>query len=537
MSIQPGCRRYRPQRIASGLLAAVCASLATAAAAETVALDSDVAWQQERMRIADAVDAELAGDMPTPARGDITQIHGMVRTAIVNGDYADLPAQGATYGPEFGYSVAIEGDWLAVGAPGTISASEEHGAREHGAVFVFRKSSGGWQLRQRLILAGHGVPRCGHSVAISLPHLAAGCPGQALGDMDIQGGVINLWTLNDNTQMFSNRVSMFPPAGEMHCGRGLALSRNYLAIGCPSADNGAGQVRLRRRNPANATWNGAIHETTLHGTDVAVGTAYAFGAAVALHEPGTVFVGPGNVRLAVGAPSSVYPGSIWPRGSVHLYHRALNDPNWNTNVSLRLATSGQAGNELAAFGSALAMNRNQLVVGAPNNRYGGIQTLPGPGSVHRYELHNVFGTVYEWQARESGGGVNVPDGPHAEMRFGAAVAIGHGNLVAIAAPGTSGHYANGGSADAVGMVETRRTASGDWSVFNYAGELRPGPLNAITRPDGQFGHGLATDSIRRRLAAGYPHSGTTLVGPGEPSRPRGAVWIYESDAIFADGFQ
>lgn len=55
----------------------------------------------------------------------------------------------------------------------------------------------------------------------------------------------------------------------------------------------------------------------------------------------------------------VYAGSAFPRGSDHMYRRALDAPQWNPNNVLRLSQPGSDGNELGQFGAALAMNHNQ----------------------------------------------------------------------------------------------------------------------------------------------------------------------------------
>jgi hypothetical protein len=460
----------------------------------------------------------------------------MVRTGQVSGDFSDLPPQTAEFGPEFGHSVAISGDWLVVGAPGTVDTTG-FGTAEYGAVFVFHREGGEWVPHQRLMRSNEGDPHCGHSVALHPPHLIVGCPDARSGADNPERGMIHFFRLNEDSGNFIFLASRYFGTGEEHCGRAVALTSNYLAVGCPTADDGVGRVAMFKRNAGTDTYNGGNDEGYIRGAVVDGVDTFEFGAALAMYEPPAIGVGPQNVRLAIGSPASIYAGNIFPRGTVHLYHRALNDPEWNDNAILRPSPAGTDGSALARFGGALAMNWNQLVVGAPNNRYGVIDTLPGPGTAHRFELENTVAQVYEWQSREMGGATNVPDGPHARMRYGDAIAIAHDSMIVVAAPGTDGEFAGGDAAEAVGLVEFRRTAGGDWSVFNHAGHVRPAPLSALVRDQGHFGQSLDTDVVRQRLAVGYPRSGGTLGMPGEPNRPRGSVWIYEGDLIFADGFQ
>lgn len=473
----------------------------------------------------------FAGDADDGERG-ITDIHGMVRTGIVTGDFSDLPAQSASFGPEFGFSVAMQDDWLVVGAPGTMWTDDLYGTAEHGAVFVFRKSGAEWQLSQRLLVrAGHGGARCGHAVALRAPHLAIGCPDRADAD-GVTTGYIALYKLDPDSGLFDSDHRLFGNFPD-RCGTALALSRNFLAYGCPAAQDELGRVGVYRRDPASDRF------TSFDGNRLPPeeSPGMRFGAALAMYEPALIAVGPSDLRLAIGAPNAIYSGGIWPRGSVYLFHRDPDTEAWDHEITLRPAAPGTDDAQLASFGAALDMGWNQLVIGAPNNRAAPGDALPGPGTVHRFEYTRIVGSIYEWQAREHASAVNLPDGRHGGMRFGDAVAIGHDNLVAVAAPATEGTFGNGDPAPAVGLVEFRCTANGDWSVLNYAGEARPGPLSATARPSGRFGQSLDADAAQRRMAVGYPRSGSNLQIPGQPSRPRGAVWVYETDVIFDDGFQ
>ncbi len=522
------CPSILPRLLFPTLLAiGLCPSAPSAAQALPPGIDAGQ-WARITAQIEAQVDAELVAGDPAPKQRGVTDVHGQIRTAAITGDFTDLPDQNAADGPEFGFSIASHGDWLAVGAPGTVV---DQTGRSHGAVFVFRRGAGGWVQTQRAItIAGIHGSRCGHSVALRLPHLLIGCPEYSSSEQFAGSGAVSQWRFNEDTQAFVYRglTNMYTVGLPANCGTSIALSRNYLATGCPGADGGAGRVRIVRRNEVEDSFHdsSAVFEANLLGQ--ALG-AQALGTALALYEPTPFDLTQQNVRLAVGAPNTIYDGSIWPRGSVHLFHRALNDATWNANSILRLSPVGSDGSALARFGAAVAMNRTQLVVGAPNNRWGSLQTLPGPGTAHRYELVPLVG----WTHREDGGGINVPNGPHASMRFGNAVAVGYDNLIAVSAPATHGRTTNGNQADEVGMVELRRTGDHEWTVFYYSGEVRPAAINALLlRDKGWFGHALAFDVAERRLAVGYPWSGTTV-----QTRPRGAVWIYQPDVIFANGFQ
>lgn len=484
-------------------------------------------WQQ--------VEAALRAEngLPPPASflpaseatAGITDVHGLVRTHVVVGDFSDLPAQGEN-GPEFGYSIAADGDWLAVGAPGTRWTHATHGTADHGAVFLFHRSGGGWTLHQRITVTNSPAgSRCGHAVALRMPYVAFGCPETDNASGTQRPGWTRVWRQADTMGQFA-ASSGHPGYADGRCGFSLAMTRNYLAVGCPTALRASdsletGSVVIHRRNDLTGVFGA---EETLAPSGNFAGAR--FGHAVAMFESPSPGFPPLTVRLAVGAPNRVYAGDVLPSGAVYMYSRPLNTADWSLTTGLTLASASN--HLLSGFGTALAMNRTQLVVGAPNNAVAG-SGLPGPGTAHRYQLDEV---TSGWAAMEVGNAVNLPDGFHGGMRFGGAVAIGFDSLIAIGAPRTGGTFTGGAAADEVGLVELRRSSEG-YSVNGYQGEVRPAPLGALALDEGHLGHSLAFSVNERRMFVGYPRTGITLAGAGR----RGAVWVYQDDRIFADGFQ
>lgn len=144
----------------------------------------------------------------------------MVRTASLHGDFAGLPAQDD---PAFGYSVALDGDWLAVGAPDTIRDAGEYGVARHGAVFLFRHA-GGWQPVQRIGTNLSGEQHCGHSIALAGSYLAVGCPGGGVStDPDGEHGRFYLYRLHESGEWQLIAATGIYHAGA-RCGTSIALS-------------------------------------------------------------------------------------------------------------------------------------------------------------------------------------------------------------------------------------------------------------------------------------------------------------------------
>lgn len=510
-------------------LSGVVLPLIAAAVANDVPPGVDVdTWRQIESTVSAEVEAERAAGEDQTLRGGITAVHGLIRREVLVGNYDDLPPQDAPDGPEFGYSVAMDGDWLAVGAPGTVWTHVIYGTAAHGAVFVFRRQGGTWSLIQRILRTyetSGTMPgsRCGHAVALRVPHLVFGCPEMMAGGQQRRGRVVTMRLSESNT--FVPRVSQSGPDAGGRCGAALALSNNYLAVGCPTNGGDSGRVHIVRRDAASNDFPLSAPETVLTpDADV-----FGFGWSLALREPPAFTVlEPQTVRLAIGAPNTVYPGTIWPRGSVFVYARLPGVAAWSLNSTMRPAPSGSDGAALARFGEAVAMNRDQLLIGAPNNRWGSIP-VPGPGSAHRYELTSMTGS-WTWQFRQDTSLVNLPDGGDNGQRFGAALALGFNNLIAVGGPGVS---SVGGTRPEVGLVEIRRSNFDEWNLHSYWGELRPASTPAHNRAN--FGASLNFDVSGRTLAVGVPGH-RIPIGIG-PLASRGQVWLYVEDAIFDNGFQ
>lgn len=486
-------------------------------------------WREIEATIAAQVDAELASGTKHGLRGSLGAAHGLMRRQVLTGHYADLPPQDAPAGPEFGYSVAISGDWLAVGAPGTIQ-SRSGLVGEWGATFLFQREGSTWVQRHRILGAGGTEPaRCGHAVALRMPYLVVGCPRSSVEGFSQTGRWNAYHVTADVLSSAGNNQFAANVAVGSQCGSAVAISSNYMAYGCPywgpagSSNRGRVFVYRRASNETMFVYEAAITVPT--GAD-------NFGRALAIRQgPILPTNEPPTVRLAIGAPTSVFPGSSAWRGSVFVYQRPHAIASWTLDSTLRPAPAGTNSAPYASFGAALAMNRDQLLVGAPTNQWAGIggQQPDGPGTVHRYALINSADS-WQWQARQVTGPVNSPDGPRRYQKFGAAVSLGFDNLIAVGAPGVS---SVGSEVSDVGLVEIRRAPTGEWGLDGDRGELRPAG-DASLHVFGYFGTSLGFDASGRTLAVGMPRHGLYA----QPPVLGGQVWLYdEGDAIFDNGFQ
>lgn len=447
--------------------------------------------------------------------------------ATLTGDFSELPDQGLTPGPVFGFSVATDGDWLAVGAPNTTFIGGSYGLASHGAVFLFRRSGGNWQYMQRILHPAWGDSQCGYSVALSVPYLVVGCnqADEISNNPPTEAGIARWYRLDGAGTHWQLESGYHGPPG-MRCGNSVAISDVHadgsavLAIGCPGMFPEHGVVVTYSYDPGLPGWTGPEF---IFAGDGAPGDR--FGASLALWRSTE---GPAAQRLAVGAPSK-NQGSASNAGAVYLF----DGPGWNP-----IATYTHPAPTFypdTSFGHALALNQTQLIVGSPGGTSGNCPdpdplSAPRCGFVRRYQPDEPIPLA------EGGSAVNAlghPPGEQLEMRFGNAVALGPHNWIAVAAHWTDGHDHNGQLAEMTGLVELRRAGDGGYSSSHNDQQvaLRPDPLPPEGLANGMFGNSI--DFSATHLAVGYPFAGNFAGRQGE-------VRVYRlqlADALFSDRFE
>ena len=253
----------------------------------------------------------------------VTDLEGATQTVLSDPAPAEL---------QYGYAVAADEQWIAVGAPAL-------GVRgSHGAVYVYDAST--YQLRHTILNPTvNPLARFGWSVSISDNVLAVGAPG-ANGD---QGQVFSYWipsgVLRDSfSPSNSTQLTRF--------GTSVSIVGDRLAVGAPlGADGGNVEVfdavlgeslrvidnpepTVASRFGTSVALSGGL---VVAGTDARddIGAAYVFD-----HRDGTLidklagFDEPGDSfglavaidqssRIVVGAPD--VDGSSWDRGAIAIY--------------------------------------------------------------------------------------------------------------------------------------------------------------------------------------------------------------------------
>lgn len=357
-------------------------------------------------------------------------------------------------GDSFGLSVALSGNTVAVGAP----LADAGGLTDCGAVSVFVDSGGAFSLQQTLQMSGRDQQDWfGWSVALHEDRLYVGAPfddwatidrgsvqpftrsgavwiGGALiqapdgATSDLFGYVVrtdgsNLVigaradqvTLGSQGSAYHYRINPSfayqgkvvdpDPGSNDYFGNTLALSAGLMAVSSRLDDVGGvadtGSVSVFEVGTEPPIWQAKLSATyPIPNSD--------FGRVMAASGD-NVFVGmPSATRATAGAT-----------GAVDWYRR---QPNGSWQFAQRFfAGDGQAGD---AFGAALALAGDTLVIGAPN---ASMQSQSAAGCVY---LLSPQGNSYVLSGRLDAGSAQ------SGAQFGAALAA-HGNQVLIGVPGAS----------------------------------------------------------------------------------------------------
>jgi hypothetical protein len=255
---------------------------------------------------------------------------------------------------EFGGSVSLSGETLAVGVPG-----DRIGANlRQGSVRVFTRSGGAWSLQATLTAPdGQSDDRLGGSVALLGDTLIVGAPGDRVGGNIAQGSV-RVFRRVEGVWTHQQTITAANGAANEGFGRLLSLDADTLAVGVPVGNVAPfGRVHVFVRS--GTTWTA---QQVLTASDGAEGDS--FGASVSVSGD----------TLVVGAPGDEVVPEITSQGSVRVFVRS--GTTWTAQPTLSVPD----GNSFDGFGSVVLISGDTLVVGEPYSERGGVRTFLRNGS-------------------------------------------------------------------------------------------------------------------------------------------------------------
>jgi len=446
---------------------------------------------------------------------------------------AYVKASNTDGGDQFGWSVALSGDTLAVGAyveagngVGVNSGAQADDAEAFsGAVYVFTRSGGTWS-QQAYIKASNaeGNDLFGYSVALSGDSLAVGAYGE-----ESNGVGVNSATESNNDALESGAVYVFARSGGSwsqqayikasnsaasdRFGWRIALSDDTLAVGAWGEDSNGSGVNGGAQANDLAVDSGAVYLFT-RSSEAWTQQAYVkasntasddfFGFSVALYGD-TLAVGAwGEDSNGLGVNSGAGASNLKPgSGAVYVFTR--NSGIWAQQAYVK--ASNTDANDL--FGYSVALSGDTLAVGAyleagngvgVNNGAQGDDSLNESGAV--YVFARVTG-VWSQQAYIKASNTDAND------RFGYSLALADDTLaVGAYKEDSNGTDINSGaqgdeSSDESGAVYVFTRAGISWSQQSYVKASNTGDADFFG-----FNLSLSNDSI----AVGTPGEAGNGIG-------------------------
>ncbi len=468
--------------------------------------------------------ATLSVSVASPAGAETRYTIDVSRDREAHHD-AYVKGRGAARDDLLGYSVAIDGDTLVVGAPG-----DSEGAAASGAVYVFTRVDGAWRATQKL-----KAPRpdrddqFGRSLALHGDTLAVGAYFEDSGARGVDGamdddsapdsGAVFVLARAEGASTFTHEAYLKASNSEAgdEFGARLAVWGDTIAVGARYEDSAARGVG------GSASSNGAEDSGAVYVFERASSsfrqTAYikasdaeggdAFGGAVALDRD----------TLVIGARYEDGAGGPVDSGAVYVFAREAG--SFREQARLKASNAGTGD----VFGWTVGISGDLLVVGAPGESSG----ASGVGSAKNDDSSPRSGAAYVFERVDSAWSERTilkAFNNDSDDDFGFAVGI-YGDVVVV------GAYSEDGSRQAsMGHFDDNATNAGAAYVFYREGaSFREGPyLKAPNAdPGDSFGYSVAISQDAIAVGALDESSASEDVGPpssdnGRPSAGAGYVF-------------
>jgi FG-GAP repeat/Metallo-peptidase family M12 len=289
---------------------------------------------------------------------------------------AKLVASDAEPGDRFGWSVAVDGDQIFVGAEYDDNIA---GARA-GSVYVFRwnNDTSTWVEEEKLIASdGEGSDFFGSSVSLDGETAIIGAVaanGVCAGGVSCNSGAAYVFRWNPSTSTWDEETKLIASDAAVNdfAGISVAIDADTAIIGaignddaCPNDPNCAsGSAYVFGRDPSTLVW---VEEAKLTASDAAYRDL--LGRSVAVN---------GDLAL-VGADEDDHNAGA-NAGSVYFFRRSAGTSDWAQEA--RLTASDAA--EGDKFGGAISLSGNTALVGASLDRHDGA-AASGSAYVFRWD--------------------------------------------------------------------------------------------------------------------------------------------------------
>ena len=277
----------------------------------------------------------------------------------------------------FGISVSLEGDRLAVGAEGDLG-NNASGELSGGAAYVFTRDGNGNWSQQALIKAsntgggfGHVVSLSGNTLAVSAQREKSNATGINQDETDVSAsnaGAVYVFTYDGNSTWTQQAyIKASNTESQDLFGFSMALSGDTLAVGAMFEDSNAilidGDQADNSAEKAGAAYVFArvagvwTQQAYIKASNTGAGDQ--FGRNIALSGDTLLVGAPQESSNAVGMDGDEANDLMFTAGAAYRYGRDVNG-NWTKTLYLKASNTGQTDR----FGSSVALTDSLMAVGA-----------------------------------------------------------------------------------------------------------------------------------------------------------------------------
>ncbi len=425
-------------------------------------------------------------------------VYVFVRSGATWVQQAYLKASNSGAYDDFGWSVAISGDTIVVGAPGEDSNATGVNGNEAdnsvsfaGAAYVFVRSGETWTQQAYLKAANTDEgDRFGFSVAIADDTVVVGAWGESSNAIGVNGDGA------DNNAHWAGAAYVFARSGtdwaqqaylkpsntdaEDWFGSSVAITSNTIAVGSWGEDSSAtgvnGNQADNSASNAGATYvfvdSGVAwtQQAYLKASNSNVGDI--FGSSVGVANDRVIVGARGEDSSATGVNGNQADTSLPGAGAAYLFVRS--DATWTQQVYLK-ASNTDSGD---GFGYSVAIAGDTIVVGA----YGEDSSARGVNGNEADNNASASGAAYlfsrsggSWMQQEYLKASNTD----ADDSFGYAVALADNNVIV-------GAYGEDSSARGVNGNEADNSGSYNGAAYHFLLSTAP-TITSSVPPKGSYG--------------------------------------------------
>ena len=391
------------------------------------------------------------GDQTDNSATDAGAAYVFVRTGTTWTQQAYLKASNTGAGDRFGWSVAVAGDTVVVGATLEDSAATgvngnqvDNSATDAGAAYVFVRTGTTWMQQAYLKASNTGaddyfgwtVAVAGDTVVIGTPYedsAATGMNGNQADNSATDAGAAYVFVRTGTTWMQQTYLKASNTDAGDSFGWSVAVAGDTVVIGAPfeasaatgvngdqanNSDSGAGAAYMFVRS--GTIWT---QQAYLKASNTSAGDLFGWSVAVA---GDTVVIGaPFEDSAATGVNGDQTDNSAGEAGAAYVFVRA--GATWTQQTYLK-ASNSETNDR---FGQSVAIDGDTVIVGAPYERsaatgVNGDQTDNSAGEAGAAYVFVRSGTTWTQQAYLKASNTGVND------LFGASVMVA-GDTVAVGA--------------------------------------------------------------------------------------------------------